>query len=61
MIRIIFDNGDVANCEHIDKIYLEECEADKITIVSKVTNNYIYRYDYETKEKTDVRESDSGN
>ena len=61
MIRIIFDNGDVANCEHIDKIYLEECEADKITIVSKVTNNYIYRYDYETKEKMDVRESDSGN
>ena len=33
MIRIIFDNGDIADCEHIEKVYVEEYEMDKVILV----------------------------
>lgn len=36
MIRIIFDNGDILNCENIAKVYVEELEMDKVTIVGKM-------------------------
>ena len=36
MIRIIFDNGDIVECEHIEKIYMEETEMDKVTIVGNI-------------------------
>lgn len=49
MIRIIFDNGEIADCEHIEKIYVEEYEMDKVTIVGKI------------EEESGVRESNSGN
>ena len=36
MIRIIFDNGEIADCEHIEKVYVEEYEMDKVTIVGSL-------------------------
>ena len=36
MIRIIFDNGEVADCEHIEKMYIEEYEMDKVTMVGNI-------------------------
>lgn len=48
MIRIIFDNGEIADCEHIEKVYVEQYEMDKITIVGKM------------EDETYVRESDRG-
>lgn len=24
MIRIVFDNGEIADCEHVEKMYIEE-------------------------------------
>ena len=36
MIRIIFDNGNIMNCQNIDKIYIEEYEMDKTTIVGSI-------------------------
>lgn len=36
MIRIIFDNGELIDCEHIAKVYVEQYEMDKITIVGKM-------------------------
>lgn len=33
MIRIIFDNGELMECEHINKIYIDEAETDKVVIV----------------------------
>lgn len=36
MIRIIFDNGEIADCEHIEKMYIEEYEMDKVTMVGNI-------------------------
>lgn len=36
MIRIIFDNGEIADCEHIEKMYVEQYEMDKVTIVGNI-------------------------
>lgn len=36
MIRIIFDNGEIADCEHIEKMYVEEYEMDKVTVVGRL-------------------------
>ena len=33
MIRVIFDNGEIADCEHIERIYVEEYEMEKIIMV----------------------------
>lgn len=33
MIRIIFDNGEIIDCEHISKIYIEEADMENLTIV----------------------------
>ncbi len=52
MIRIIFDNGELIECEHIEKIYMEETEMDKVTIVGNINL---------AREEPDVRESNSGN
>lgn len=35
MIRIIFDNGELMECEHINKIYIDAKDADKIYIADK--------------------------
>lgn len=35
MIRIIFENGDIVDCDNIAKIYIEEHELDQKTIVVK--------------------------
>ena len=48
MIRIIFDNGEIADCEHIEKVYVEQYEMDKITVVGRM------------EDETYVRESNSG-
>ena len=48
MIRIIFDNGEVADCEHISKMYVEQYEMDKVTIVGRL------------EDEDDVQTSDSG-
>ena len=49
MIRIIFDNGEVADCEHISKMYVEQYEMDKVTVVGRL------------EDEGDVQTSDSGN
>ena len=36
MMRIIFDNGELIDCEHINKIYIEESEIDKLTIAGNI-------------------------
>lgn len=36
MIRIIFDNGELMECEHINKIYIDKAETDKVVIVGKL-------------------------
>ena len=36
MIRIIFENGAIENCEHICKMYVEQYEMDKIIIVGRL-------------------------
>ena len=36
MIRIVFDNGAIEDCKHINKIYVEEIEMDKLTIVGNL-------------------------
>ena len=40
MIRIIFDNGELIDCEHIAKVYVEQFEMDKITIVGRMEDEY---------------------
>lgn len=47
MIRIIFKNGDLIDCETIVKMYVEGQELEKITIVDNL------------KEVTDVQPHDS--
>lgn len=34
MVRIIFDNGELIDCEHISKMYIEESDMENVTIVS---------------------------
>lgn len=36
MIRIIFDNGELMECEHINKIYIDKEDTDKVVIVNKL-------------------------
>ena len=36
MIRIIFDDGQLVDCEHIHKVYVEQYELDKVTVVGKL-------------------------
>ena len=50
MIRIIFDNGEIADCEHIEKMYVDECEMDKITMVCNIK---------ELEDKENARPSDT--
>lgn len=49
MIRIIFDNGAATTCDNIKKIYIEEFEMDKVTIVGNL------------KEVINVRTGNTGN
>ena len=37
MIRIIFDNGELMECEHINKIYVDKEDTDKVVVVNKLT------------------------
>ena len=48
MIRIIFENGAIEDCEHIAKMYVEQYEMDKVTVVGRL------------EDETYVRTSDSG-
>lgn len=48
MIRIIFDDGQLVDCEHIHKVYVEQYELDKVTVVGKL------------EEETYVRENNQG-
>ena len=34
MIRVIFDNGEIMNCDNISKIYVEEVEMEKIIMLT---------------------------
>ena len=36
MIRIIFGNGDIINCDNIARVYIEEFEMEKVTVVGKM-------------------------
>ena len=36
MIRIIFGNGDIINCDNIARVYIEELEMEKVTVVGKI-------------------------
>ena len=37
MIRIIFENGEIMDCDNIEKIFMEESDHDnKVTIVGKL-------------------------
>lgn len=36
MIRIIFGNGDIINCDNVARVYIEEIEMEKVTIVGKM-------------------------
>ena len=34
MVRIVFDNGELIDCEHVNKIYIEESDfEEKLTVV----------------------------
>lgn len=55
MIRIIFDNGELMECEHINKIYIDKIEVDKVVVVGELLDK-VY-----LAEGSDVRESNSGN
>ncbi len=35
MIRVVFDNGEIIDCEHISKIYIEEGDMENLTIVGR--------------------------
>ena len=49
MIRIIFDNGELMECEHINKIYIDEVETDKVVIVGDLLDK-VYIADQTPKE-----------
>ena len=49
MIRIIFDNGELMECEHINKIYIDEAETDKVVIVGDLLDK-VYIADQTPKE-----------
>ena len=53
MIRIIFDNGEVADCEHINKVYVEQFEMDKVTIVGRMEDERDVREDDRRIEESD--------
>ena len=36
MIRIIFDNGELMECEHINKIYIDKEDTDKVVVVGEL-------------------------
>jgi hypothetical protein len=36
MIRVVFDNGEIIECEHISEIYVEEIDIEKITIIGRI-------------------------
>ena len=36
MIRIIFDDGGIVDCNHIVKMYVEEAEMEKVTVVGNI-------------------------
>ena len=36
MVRIIFDNGELIDCEHISKMYIEESDMENVTIVGRI-------------------------
>lgn len=36
MIRIIFDNGELMECEHINKIYIDKKDVDKVVVVGEL-------------------------
>lgn len=50
MIRIIFDNGELMECEHINKIYIDKKEVDKVVVVGELLDKV-----YLAKEENDVR------
>ena len=45
MIRIIFDNGELVDCDHIAKVYVEQFEMDKVTIVGRMEDELNVRED----------------
>ena len=49
MIRIIFDNGELIDCDHIEKVYVEQYEMDKVIIVGRMED-----------EKDDIRKDVQG-
>lgn len=49
MIRIIFDNGELMECEHINKIYIDSKDTDKICIVGDLLDK-VYIADQTPKE-----------
>lgn len=56
MIRIIFDNGELVDCDHIAKVYVEQFEMDKITIVGRMEDENARDGDNRTEESnTDTR------
>ena len=49
MIRIIFEDGELIDCDHIEKVYVEQYEMDKVIIVGRMED-----------EKDDLRNDDTG-
>ena len=49
MIRIIFDNGELMECEHINKIYIDKEEVDKVVVVGELLDK-VYMVDKVPKE-----------
>ena len=49
MIRIIFDNGELMECEHINKIYIDKGEVDKVVVVGELLDK-VYMVDKVPKE-----------
>lgn len=50
MIRIIFDNGELMECEHINKIYIDTKDTDKICIVGELLDK-VYPFDRSVENK----------
>ena len=42
MIRIVFDDGEIIDCDHISKIYIEEGDMENLTIVGCIPKGENY-------------------
>ena len=59
MIRIIFDDGELIDCDHISKVYVEQYEMDKVIIVGKMEDENARDSDNRTEESNTDTQSET--